>query len=166
MHFRAAEFFSGSFLADRGLHQCGACQKKSGTFGHQDVIAHDGKICATGYTHAHDRGELRNAHGGHDGVVAKDAAKIVGIGKNVFLKGEKNAGRIDEVDCRKLVFDGDVLRAYYFLGGHWEECGGFYGGVIGDDHEETATNSGEAGDSSCGGSAAPFFVHFECGKEA
>ena len=62
MHFGAAQFFGGGFLADGGLHQRGAGEKKAGAFGHQDVIAHDREIRAAGNAHAHDGGDLRNAH--------------------------------------------------------------------------------------------------------
>ena len=62
MHLRAAEFFGGIFLADRGLHQRGTGEEEAGAFGHQDVIAHHGEIRAARDAHAHDGGELRDAH--------------------------------------------------------------------------------------------------------
>src|SRR5256884_87140 len=91
MHFRAAQIFGGRLLPDGGLHQRGTGEKQSRPFGHEDVIAHHRKIRASRHAHAHDGGNLRNAHSAHDRIVAKDAAKIVGIRKNIFLQGKKQA---------------------------------------------------------------------------
>ncbi len=163
MHLGAAEFFSGIFLADGGLHQRGTREEETGAFRHQDVIAHHRKIRATRDAHTHDRGELRNTHRAHHRVVAKDAAEIVGVWKDVFLERKKNAGGIDEINCRDAIFDGDVLRANDFFRGHREKRPGFYGGVVGDEHEHAAANAGETGDGAGGGRAAPLFVHFPGG---
>jgi len=89
VHFRSAEIFGGSFLADRGLHQRRVLREKPRAIGHQDVIAHHGEIRTTGNAHAHDGGDLRYAHRAHHRVVAKHAAEIVGIRKNVFWSGKK-----------------------------------------------------------------------------
>ena len=102
----------------------------------------------------------------HDRVVAEDAAEIVGVGENVFLERKKNAGGIDEINCRDAIFDGDILRADDFFRGHREKRAGFYGGVVGDEHEHAAADAGEAGDGACCGRAAPLFVHFPGGVGA
>ena len=166
VHFCAAEFFGGSFLADGGLHQRGTGEEEAGAFGHQDVIAHDREIRAAGDAHAHDGGDLRDAHGAHDRVVAENAAEIVSVGEDVFLQRKKNAGGVDEINCGDAIFDGDILRANYFFRGHGEEGAGFYGGVVGDEHERAAADAGQAGDCACAGRAAPFFVHFPGGVDA
>ena len=102
----------------------------------------------------------------HYGVVAEDAAEIVGVGEDVFLEREKNAGGIDEINGGDVIFDGDVLRADDFFRGHREKRAGFYGGVVGDEHEHAAADACEAGDRACRGCAAPFFVHFVRGVGA
>src|SRR6266481_5432229 len=135
MHFGAAEILGGSFLADGSLHQRGPGEEEAGAFGHQNVVAHHGEIRAAGNAHAHDGGDLRNAHGAHDRVVTKDAAEVVGVREDVFLQREKYARGIDEIDGGDAIFDGDVLRANHFFRGHREKGAGFYGGVVGDDHE-------------------------------
>ena len=98
----------------------------------------------------------------HDGVIAKDAAKVVGVGKNIFLQRQKDAGGIHEIDGGDVIFDGDVLRANHFLRGHREKRASLHGGVVGDDHEHAAVKRAEAGDDACGRRAAPLFVHFPC----
>ena len=148
------------------MHQRGAGEEQAAAVGHQNVVAHHGKISASGDAHAHDRGNLRNAHGRHDGVVAEDAAEIVGVGKNVFLQREEDSGGVDEVDRRDAIFDGDVLRADDFLCGHGEKCAGFDGGVVHDEHDHAAVDAGESGNDAGGGRASPFLVHFVRGIEA
>ena len=135
VHGRAAQFFGRVFLADGCLHQRRAGEKEAAAFGHEHVIGHHGQIRAAGDAHAHDRGDLRNAHCRHDGVVAEDAAEVVLVGKDVFLQGQKDAGGIDEVDRRDAVLDRDGLGADDLLGGHGKEGAGFDGGVVGDDHD-------------------------------
>ena len=146
VHFCAAEFFGGSFLADGGLDEGGTGEEEAGAFGHEDVIAHDREIRAAGDAHAHDGGDLRDAHGAHDGVVAEDAAEIVSVGEDVFLEGEEHAGGVDEINGGDAIFDGDVLGANHFFRGHGEKRAGFYGGVVDDEHEGAAGNFGQAGD--------------------
>ena len=85
VHGRAAKFFGGIFLADGCLHQRRAGEEEAAALGHEHVIGHHGEIGAAGDAHAHDRGDLRNAHCGHHGVVAEDAAEVVLIGKDVLL---------------------------------------------------------------------------------
>ena len=166
VHGGAAQFFGGNFLPDGGLHQRGAGEEKAAAVGHEDVIAHHRKISAAGHAHAHDGGDLRDAHGRHDRVVAKDAAEIVGIGENVFLQREEDSGGIDQVDRRDAIFDGDVLRADDFLRGHGEEGAGFDGGVVDDEHDQAGVDASESGDHAGGRRASPFFVHFVRGIEA
>ena len=57
-----------------------------------------GQIAAAGDAVAHDGRDLRNARGRDHGVVAKDAAEVVFVGKDLVLQRQKDAGRIDQVD--------------------------------------------------------------------
>jgi hypothetical protein len=124
------------------------------------VVAHHREISATGDAHAHDGGDLRDAQGRHDRIVAEDAAKIVGVGEDVFLQRKEDSGGVDEVNRRDAIFDGDVLRADDFLRGHGKEGAGFDGGVVHDQHDHAALDAGESGDDAGGGGASPFFIHF------
>ena len=117
VHLRAAEFFGVDDLADRGFDQRRAGEIKAAAFGHQNLVAEHRQIGAAGDAVAHDRGELRNARGGDDGVVAKDPAEIVFVGKDFVLQRQKDAGRIDQVDQRQRAFEGDPLGADQLLDG-------------------------------------------------
>ena len=166
VHGCAAEFFRVGFLADGGLHQRRAGEKESGAFGHEDGVGHDGEIRAPGDAHSHDGGDLGNAHGAHDGVVAEDSAEVVGVGEDVFLEGQKDAGGVDQVERGDAVLHGDGLGAENLFGGHGEEGAGFYGGVVGDDHRQSARDAAEAGDDACGRRAAVVGIHAVRGPQA
>ena len=166
VHLRATQFLRGGPLADGGLHERRAGEKKAAAIGHQNVVAHHRKVSAPRYAHAHDGGNLRDAHRTHNGVVAEDAAEIVGIGKNVFLQRKKNAGGIDQINGGNVIFDGDILGADHLLGRHREECAGFYRGIVRDDHHAPAGDSSQPGDGSGGGRSAPLLIHFVCGVDS
>ena len=136
VHGGSAQFFGGNYLADGGLHERGAGEKQAAAVGHEDVIAHHGEISPARHAHAHDGRDLRDAHGRHDGVVAKDAAKIVGVWEDVFLQREEDSGGVDKVDGRDVIFDGDVLRANDFLRGHGKEGASLDGGIVDDEHDQ------------------------------
>ena len=123
------------------------------------MVGHDGQIGAAGDAHAHDGGDLRDAHGGHARVVAEDAAEVVLVGEDVFLQRQEDAGGVDEIEGGEMVLHRDVLRAENLLGGHGEEGAGLHGGVVGDDHAEAAGDAAEAADDAGGGGAAPLGIH-------
>ena len=166
VHLRAAQLLGGSLLADGRLHQRRPGQEKPAAFGHQDVVAHHRQISAARHAHAHDGGDLRDAHRAHHGVVAEDAPKIVGVGENVFLQRQKDAGGIHQIDRGNVIFDGDILRADHLLRGHGKESAGLHRGVVGDDHHQPPGDAPQAGDRSRGGRAAPFLVHLVGGVDA
>ena len=130
------------------------------------MIAHHRQIRAARHAHAHDRGDLRNAHRAHHRVVAEDAAEIVGIRENILLQRQKNARGIHQVNRGNAILDGDVLRANHFLRRHREKRAGFHRGVIGDDHHAAPADARQPGDRSRRRRAAPFLVHFVRGVEA
>jgi len=84
-------------------------------------------------------------------LLRKTRPKSSGIGEDIFLEREKDAGGIDEIDGGDAIVNGDVLRANDLLGGHGEEGAGFDGGVVGNEHEHAAGNAAQAGDGACGG---------------
>ncbi len=166
VHLRAAQFFGRNLLADGGLHKRRPGEKQARTFRHQNVIAHHGQIRAARDAHAHDRGDLRDAHRAHHGVVAEHAAEIVRVRENVLLQRQENARRIDEIQSGNSIVDRDILCANHFFRGHREKRAGFHGGVIRDDHHQTPADTREPRDCSGRGRSAPFPVHLESGVNA
>ncbi len=159
VHLRAAQLFGGILRADRRLHQRRSGKKEAAAFGHQDVIAHQRQIRAAGHAHAHDGGDLRNAHRRHHRVVAEDAAEIVGVGEDIFLQRQKDAGRIDQVDRGDVVVDGDVLRADDLLRRHREERAGLHRRIVDDEHDQAALHARQSGHHAGRRRAAPLFIH-------
>ena len=149
MHGGAAQLFRRIFRPNRGLHQRRPGQKKSAAFGHQDGVTHDWKISASRHAHAHNRGDLRDSFGGHHGIVAKDAPKIIGVRKDIFLERQEDPCGIHQVNRGDMVFNGNILGADDLLGGHRKECPGFHRGIIHNQHEQAAMNVSQAGDHSC-----------------
>ena len=165
VHRRAAQFFGGVFLPDGCLHERRPGEEKPAALGHEHVIGHDRQIGAAGDTHAHDGGDLRDAHRRHDGVVAKDAAEVVLVGEDVFLQRQEDARRVDEVERRDAIFHRDGLRAENLLRGHREKRAGFHGRVVGDDHAQASGDSAKPRDGAGRRCSAPFFVHLKGSEE-
>ena len=118
-----------------------------------------GKISPPGHAVAHDRGDLADSGGGDDGVVAKDSAEIVFVGKDVFLQRQKDAGRIDQIDQRQPVLHGDPLGPEDFFGGGRKKGAGFHRGVVGDDHVPAAGHQAHPADDPGRGCPAPLGIH-------
>ena len=165
VHLGAAQVLGRGLLSDGRLHERGASQKKPAALGHQHVVAHHRQVRAARHAHAHDRRDLRDPQGAHDGVVAEDAPEIVGVREHVFLERQENAGRVHEVNGRNAVVERDVLRPDYFLRRHGKEGARLHRGVVGDDHHQTAVNPTQARDGPRRGRAAPLLVHLVRGVE-
>ena len=166
MHLGAAQLFGGVLRANRSLHQRRPGEKQAAAFGHQDVIAHQRQVGAAGHAHAHDGGNLRNAHRRHHRIVAEDAAEVVGVGKDIFLQRQEHAGRIDQVDRRYVIFDGDVLRANHLLRRHREERARLYRGIVHDQHDQAALHASQSGHYAGRRRAAPLLIHAPSGVSA
>src|SRR2546426_778897 len=72
---------------------------------------------AAGRTRSHHHRNLRNAFGGHPGLIEENAPEMLAIGEDFGLEREKRAPGIDEVDTRQAVLERHLLRAYMFLDG-------------------------------------------------
>ena len=121
MHFSAAQFVSGIFLPDGGLHQRGASEKQAAAIGHQNVVAHHRQISAAGHAHPQDGRDLRNAEGRHDGVEQSDYETML---DRADLKVD------DRVVCEAgdvIPSDGDVIETAASCKEIYEKDGkGFY----------------------------------------
>ena len=166
VHVRAAQLLGFDDLADGGFDQRRPGEIEAAAFGHEHLVAKHREIGAAGDAVAHDRGELRDARGGDNGVVAKDPAEVVLVGKNFVLHREENAGGIDQINDRQCALKGDALRTDELLGGLGKKGAGFHGRVVGDDHARNAGHLADARDSAGGRNAAPLLIHFVGGPQA
>ena len=166
VHLGSAEIFRRSFLANGSLHERRPREKEPRPLGHQNVVAHDRQIRAAGHAHAHNGRYLWDAHRAHHRVVAEDAAKIIRIGKDVFLQRQEYSRRIHQINGWDAVLDGDVLRADDLFRRHREEGAGLYRRIVRDDHKQPPAHAAEPGHCACGRGAAPFFIHLISGVDA
>src|SRR3979490_1490747 len=101
MHFSSAELFLIDNLTDGGFDERRAGEIEAAALRHQDFVAKDWKVRATSHAIPHDRTEPRNPGGRNHGVISKDPAEVVFVGKNFILHRQKDAGRIDQINYRK-----------------------------------------------------------------
>ncbi len=165
VHGGAAELFGRIFLSDGGFDQRGPGEEEAAALGHEDVIGHNREIGAAGDAHAHDGGDLRDAHGGHARVVAEDAAEVVLVGEDVFLQRQKNAGGVDEIEGGDGFSIAMCCARRTFLAVMGKKAPAFTVASLATIIAETAGDAAEAADDAGGGRAAPFLVHAKCGEQ-
>ena len=147
MHVAAAEILGGDLLAGRGAHERRARKENRALAANDDVlVAHRGHVGAARSATAHHDRDLRDALRGHPRLVVEDAAEVVLVGKDFGLHRQKRAARIDQVNAREQVVEGDLLRAQMLLHGHRKISAALDGRVVGDDHRLAAVDSTDAGD--------------------
>ncbi len=128
-------------LADRRLHQVRAGEEdRAGALDDVRLVAHDRQVGAAGDARAHDRGELEDAGGGEPRVVVEGAAEVLAVGEDLVLHRQEDAGRVDQVDDRQAVLEGDLLGAEDLLAGQREPGAGLDRGVVGDHHHVAAVD--------------------------
>ena len=79
-------------------------------------------------------------------LVEEDPAEVVAVGEDLGLEGQEGAARVDEVDARKAVLLGDLLRAQVLLDRQREVGAALHGRVVCDDHALAALDDADAGD--------------------
>ena len=165
MHGSAAQLLMAGALTNSGFDQSRPGQVEPAALSHQQLVAEHGQVAAARHAVAQDGSELRNPGRGDDGVVTKDAAKVVLVREDFILKRQENSGAVHQIDERQTIVLGDALGAENFLAGHGKEGAGFDRGVIGDDHDATAGDRADAGDDAGGRRAAPILIHAPGGPQ-
>ena len=87
-------------------------------------------------------------------LVVEDAAEVLAVGEDLVLLGQERAARVDEVDARQLVLEGDLLGAQVLLHRHRVVGAALDGGVVGDDEHLSAVHHADAGDDAGAGAGA------------
>ena len=106
-----------------------------------------------------------NALRAHHGVVAENPSKVVLVGKYILLQRQENTCRINQIDGRDPVLQGDGLGPENLFRGHGEEGAGFDSGIIGDNHHQPPRDPSQAGHHPRGRRATPLLIHAKGGKE-
>ena len=82
----AAELLGGHNFARRGFDERRTRQEYRAFVAHDNrFIAHRRNIGAAGGARTHDDGDLRDAARRHRGLIVKDPAEMIPVGKNILL---------------------------------------------------------------------------------
>ena len=147
MHIGAAKVFGADHFTGRRLDQRGAAEKDGSLILDDDrFIRHRRHIGATGGARAHYGGDLRNALRREIGLVEKDAAEVLLVGKHLILHRQEGAARIDQVDAGQMVFGSDFLRPQMLLDGQRIVGTALHRRIVGNDHAFDAVDAADAGD--------------------
>ena len=110
------------------------------------LVRHRRHIGAARRAGTHHHRDLRNAQGGHVGLVVEDPAEVLAIGKDVVLVGQVGPARVDQVDAGQAVLLRDLLRAQMLLDGDGIVGAALHGGVVRHDHALAPADTADAGD--------------------
>ena len=160
MHLRAAQFLRIDYLSDSCFDQRRTCQIQTASLRHQNFVAENRQVSAARDAITHDGSKLRDASRRNDGVVAKDAAEIIFVRKDLILHWQEDASRIDQVNNRQGTFKRDALGPKYFFGCLWKEGPSLHCRVVGDNHARNACDVADARDRASRRDFPPLFVHF------
>ena len=152
MHVGAAQVLGADDFPCRGLHQRGTAEEDGALLADDDaLVAHGRDVGAAGGAGAHDDGDLRDALGGHVGLVEEDAAEMFAVREDLVLHRQEGAAGVHQVQARQVVPAGDLLRAEVLFHRHGEIGAAFDGSVVGDDDAGLAGDETDAGDDAGGG---------------
>lgn len=151
MHIRAAQFLRAHHFAGRSLHQRRAAEKdRALIFDDHGLVAHGGYIGPARGATPHHHGDLGNAFRRHIGLIVKDTAEMIAVGKNLVLIGKVRTAGIHQINAGQVVFGSDLLRAQMFLDRQRIIGAAFHRRVIGQDDAFTACDPTDAGDDAGG----------------
>ncbi len=155
VQFGPAQFLGGDDLAGGGAHQRRTAEKdRALAFDDDRFVGHRRDIGAARRARAHDESDLRHAQRRQPRLVVKDAAEMVAVGKDLVLRRQIGATRIDEIKAGQPVLAGDLLRAQMLFDGDREIGAALDRGVIGDDDAFPAHDPADPGDDAGGGHLA------------
>ncbi|MNV03306.1 hypothetical protein D3C71_935670 [compost metagenome] len=163
MHIRAAQFLRAHHFAGRSLHQRRAAEKdRALIFDDHGLVAHGGYIGPARGATPHHHGDLRDALRRHIGLIVKDTAEMIAVGKHLVLIGQVRAAGIHQINTGQAVFSGDFLRAQMFLDRQRIIGAALHRRIIGDNDAFTARHPADAGDDPGGGNG--FVIDFVSGE--
>ena len=84
--------------------------------------------------------------GRHPGLVVEDPAEVVAVREDLGLERQERPARIDQVDARQPVLEGDLLGAQVLLDRHRVVGAALDRGVVGDDDAGGPLDATDAGD--------------------
>ena len=147
MDVRAAQVLVRDLFAGRRLDQRRAADEDRPLAADDDrLVAHGRDVGAAGRARAHHDRDLGDPERGEPGLVVEDPAEVLLVGERPRLVGQEDPARIDEIDAREAVLEGDLLGAEVLLDGHREVGPALDRGVVGHDQHLAAVDDADAGD--------------------
>ena len=131
-------------------------------FDDDGFVGHRGHVRAACRARAHNRGNLRDALRRETRLIEEDAAEMFAIREDLGLHRKKCAARIDEVDARQPVLQGDLLRAQMFLHRHRVIRAAFHRRIVSNNDDIPARHDADAGDDA--GARRVVLVHAIAGQ--
>ena len=155
VHVSAAQVFRRNHLTCGRFDQ-GRTRKKNRAllFDDNRHIRHSRNISAPSRTRPHHNGDLRQAFGGHLGLIVKDSAKMVSVWEDLILIGQIGPAAIDQGDHGQMALLRDFLGAQMFFHGHRIVGTAFDRGVIANDHHVAPMHFADTGDEPSAGRRA------------
>ena len=142
MRSRASECFVVDLFSNRSLHEVTTRQKHASRPIHnQRFITHDGQIRTASHTTSHNGSDLWDSHAAHHRIVPENTPKMLLIGENLILHGQKYACRIHQVEYGEMILHSDLLCTQILLGRHRKPRSCFHGSVVCHNHAISAGNS-------------------------
>ena len=143
----ATELLGRDVLAGRRLHQRRPAEEdRPGAADDDRLVAHRRHVRAAGRARAHDQRHLGDPGGRHPGLVVEDPAEVVAVREDLGLERQERPARIDQVDARQPVLEGDLLGPQVLLDRHRVVGAALDRGVVGDDHAGGPLDATDAGD--------------------
>ncbi len=146
VHLRAPELLDAHLLAGRRLHERGAADEdRAGAADDHRLVGHRRDVGAAGGAEAHHHGDLGDPLRRHPRLVVEEPPEVLPVGEDVGLERQEGAARVDEVEARKPVLLGDLLRSQVLLDRQRQVGAALHGGVVREEHARPALDGADPG---------------------
>src|SRR6202041_3387239 len=147
VQFTATEILRRDDLTGGRLHQRRAAEKERALVaGNHRLLAPPRNIGAARRARSQYGRNLRDAVGAESGLVVKDPAKMITVGKHLVLTGQEGTSGADQIGAGQPILPGDLLRAEVFLHRNRVVGTAFDRRVVGHDHAFATGDPADSGD--------------------
>ncbi len=147
VHLAAAELLGADLLAGGRLHQRRAGQvDRPGALDDDVLVRHRRHVGPAGRAHPENDGDLGYRRGRQDRLVVEDPSEVLRVGEDLRLQRQEDAARIDQVDARQAVVEGDLLRPDVLADGLGEIAPALDARIVGDHQALATADPPDAGD--------------------
>jgi hypothetical protein len=143
----ATQILGADFLARRGLHKRRSGEENRPLIAdNHALVRHRGHIGPARRTAAHDTRDLRDALRAHVGLIEENPPEMITVREDLILMRQVRAAAVDQVNTRKPVGLGNLLRAEMLFDRHRIISAALHRRVVAHDHALAPRNAANAGD--------------------